>query len=200
MSEQLFADEPVHAARPHPIHLVVTDDLVLSRLTVFFRLLLAIPLFIWWYLWSLAALVAVFVAWLAGIVSGTVPSSLHGFLAQYVRFTTHINAYVWIASNPYPGFGGSPGYPVDVEIADPVQQSRLTILFRLLLAIPAAIVTNVLQNVAFIVAILGWFLGVITGRMHKGMEELLAYILRYQAQTYGYVLLLTQRYPSFSED
>ena len=36
--------------------------------------------------------------------------------------------------------------------------------------------------------------------MNKGMEELLAYILRYQAQTYGYVLLLTQRYPSFSED
>ena len=200
MSDQLFADETAHAARSHPIHLVVTDDLVRSRLTVFFRLFLALPLFIWWYLWSLAALVAGFVAWLAGLVTGTVPSSLHAFLAQYVRFTTHINAYVWIASNPYPSFTGAPGYPVDVEIADPVQQSRLTIFFRLLLAIPAAIVTNVLQNVALIVAILGWFLGVITGRMHKGMEELLAYILRYQAQTYGYVLLLTQRYPSFSED
>jgi hypothetical protein len=50
------------------------------------------------------------------------------------------------------------------------------------------------------VAVLGWFLGVFTARMNKGMEELLAYIIRYQAQTYGYVLLLTQRYPSFSED
>ncbi len=197
MSEQLDLSP---AKEPHPIHLVVTDDLVRSRLTVFFRLLLAIPLFLWFYLWSLAAIVAAFVAWLAGIVTGRVPNALHSFLTQYVRFATHINAYVWIAANPYPGFLGEPGYPVDVEIADPVEQSRLTIFFRLLLAIPAVIVTNVLQNVAFVVAVLGWFLGVITGRMHKGMEELLAYILRYQAQTFGYVLLLTQRYPSFSED
>jgi hypothetical protein len=99
-----------------------------------------------------------------------------------------------------PGFSGTTDYPVDVEIADPVQQSRLTIFFRLVLAIPAVIVTSVLQNVAFVVDILAWFLGVFTARMSKGMEELLAYILRYQAQTYGYVLLLTPRYPSFSDD
>jgi len=32
------------------------------------------------------------------------------------------------------------------------------------------------------------------------MRDLQAYVLRYQAQTYAYVLLLTQRYPSFSDD
>jgi hypothetical protein len=36
--------------------------------------------------------------------------------------------------------------------------------------------------------------------MSKGMRDLLAYCLRYQAQTYGYVMLLTQRYPSFSDE
>ncbi len=169
-------------------------------MTVFFRLLLVIPLALWLALWSLAVFFAVIIAWFVGIVTGRVPNSLHSFMAQYVRFATQVNAYLWIAANPYPSFMGDAGYPVDVEIADPVQQSRLTILFRLVLAIPAAIVTNVLQNVAWIVAILGWFLGVFTARMNKGMEELLAYILRYQAQTYGYVLLLTQRYPSFSDD
>jgi hypothetical protein len=192
--------DTIEAKPPHPIHLIVTDDLVRSRLTVFFRLVLAIPLVLWLALWSLAVAFAVIVAWVVGIVTGRIPNSLHSFMAQYVRFSTQVNAYVWIAANPYPSFMGDTGYPVDLGIADPVQQSRLTILFRLVLAIPAAIVTNVLQNVAWIVAIFAWFLGVITGRANKGMEELLAYILRYQAQTYGYVLLLTQRYPSFSDD
>ena len=36
--------------------------------------------------------------------------------------------------------------------------------------------------------------------MSQGMRDLQAYCLRYQAQTYGYLLLLTQRYPSFSEE
>jgi hypothetical protein len=199
MSEQLTADTAEPAAH-HPIHLVVTDDLVRSRLTVFFRLLLFIPLGLWAALWSLATVFAVILAWIVAVFTGRVPNSLHAFMAQFTRFVTHINAYIWIAANPYPGFLGDRAYPVDVEIADPVQQSRLTVFFRLILAIPALIVTNVLQNVAWIVALFGWFLALFTGRMNKGMEELLCYIVRYQTQTYGYVLLLTQRYPSFSDD
>jgi hypothetical protein len=39
---------------PHPIRLIVTDDLRRSRLTVFFRLLLAIPHFVWLLLWGIA--------------------------------------------------------------------------------------------------------------------------------------------------
>ena len=69
-----------------------------------------------------------------------------------------------------------------------------------MLAIPAAIVMSVLQNVAWIVAFLAWFYALFTGRMSKGMRDLQAYCLRYQAQTYGYLLLLTQRYPSFSDE
>jgi hypothetical protein len=185
---------------PHPIHLVVTDDLRRNRLTVFFRLLLAIPHLIWLALWSIVVAVVVVVAWVVGLITGRVPDGLHSFMAAYTRYYTHLDAYLWIAADPYPGFTGAPGYPVDLEVAPPVSQNRLTILFRIILAIPAAIVTNVLQNVAWIVAILAWFYALFTGNMNKGMRDLQAYCLRYQAQTYGYVLLLTQRYPSFSDD
>ena len=37
----------------HPVGLVVTDDLHRSRLTVFFRLILAIPHIVWFVLWSI---------------------------------------------------------------------------------------------------------------------------------------------------
>ena len=46
----------------HPVGLVVTDDLRRSRLTVFFRLILAIPHFIWFVLWSMLTVVVAVVA------------------------------------------------------------------------------------------------------------------------------------------
>ena len=197
MSETISA---VDVPSPHPINLVVDDDLERNRLTVFFRLILAIPHFVFWALWSLAVGLAVIVAWVVGIFAGRIPDALHSFMAGYVRYSTHLYAYIGIVADPYPGFSGAPGYPIDLEVAPAVSQSRLTILFRIILAIPAAIVANVLQNVAGIVAILAWFYALFTGKANKGMRDLQAYCLRYQAQTHGYLLLLTQRYPSFSDD
>jgi len=199
MPEQLPAllgDAPV----PHPIHLVVTDDLQRSRVTVFFRLLLAIPHFLWLSLWGIAVSFAVLAAWVVGIFTGRVPDGLHGFIASYLRYLTHVYAYASIAADPFPGFDGRPGYPIDVEIAPAGQQSRLTILFRLLLVIPAAIVVWVLGYVAEIVAILAWLYALFAGNLNGGLRDVLAYWLRYNAQVVGYVCLLTQRYPSFSDD
>jgi Domain of unknown function (DUF4389) len=184
----------------HPIHLVVTDDLERNRLTVFFRLLLALPHFVWLAIWGIAVFFAVIAGWFVSLVMGRLPDSLHAFLAAYDRYQTHVNAYFFIAANPFPSFTAAPGYPVDVDIAPAAPQSRLTIFFRLLLAIPAFIVLYVLQLVGQVVGILAWFYALFTGSLNRGMRDLLAYWLRYQAQTYGYAMLLTGRYPSFSDE
>jgi hypothetical protein len=195
---------------PHPIRLVVQDDLRRSRLTVFFRLLLAIPHFFWLGIWTYGVLFAVIAAWFAALVRGTVPGALHRFLAGYVRYATHVSAYLTLAANPFPGFLGHPGsYPIDVEIDDPRRQSRWAIGFRILLAIPALLVVGGLYgtggigrggyHIAFgaagAAAFLGWFAALVTGRMPDGFRDLLAYALRYVAQFDAYVLLLTSRYP-----
>ena len=120
----------VDAPEPHPIHLVVTADLDRSRLTVFFRLLLVIPHLIWLALWGIAVWFAVLAAWFVGIFTGRVPDGLHGFIAGYLQYLTHVYAYLSIAADPYPSFSGDPGYPIDVVIAPPEPQSRLAILFR----------------------------------------------------------------------
>ena len=64
-------------------------------------------------------------------------AALHRFLAAYVKYATHVYAYLFLAAEPLPGFDGRPGYPVDVEIAPPARQNRWTVGFRLVLAIPA---------------------------------------------------------------
>jgi hypothetical protein len=155
---------------------------------------------IWLTLWAIAAYLALLVAWVVGIVMGRVPDVLHDFLAAFLRYQTHVYAYASLAADPFPAFTGDAPYPIDLEIAPAASQNRLTILFRLLLAIPALIVLYVLQLVAEVVAFLSWFYALVTGNMNRGMRDLLAYWLRYQAQTGGYILLLTSRYPSFSDD
>jgi len=42
---------------------------------------------------------------------------------------------------------------------------------------------------------LGWWSSLVRGRMPEGLRNLGASCLRYSAQTYAYVFLLTERYP-----
>src|SRR4051795_991525 len=122
---------------PSPVHVTVTDDLQRSRLTVFFRLLLALPHIIWLGMWAVGALVLAPVLWIATLVRAQPPGWMHGFYTAFVRYAVHLNAYLGLAANPFPGFLGDPGsYPVDVEFPEPVPQNRWSIAFRWVLAAP----------------------------------------------------------------
>jgi len=216
------------AASPHerPIRLVVRDDsLERSRLTVFFRLILAIPLFIWLVVWGIGAFAVAFVLWLAVLINREAPRNLHDFVAAYLRFSTHFGAYLFLAANPYPWFRGRPGYPVDLEIAPPEQQGRWGGFFRLILALPALLLATSLGGgvssgspssassasgnedavyyyaattggVAVAVAFLAWWVILVRGRAPRGFRDLATYALGYGAQATGYLLLLTPRYPN----
>ena len=78
----------------------------------------------------------------------------------------------------------------------PARQNRWTVFFRGLLVIPAGLLSYVFRLVNNIVAFLGWFVCLFTGRMPEGMRNLSAWLFRYEIQTYGYAMLLTGRYPS----
>ncbi len=183
----------------HPIDLVVGTDLTRSRLTVFFRLILAIPQLIWLMLWGIVAEIAAIVAWFAALITGRVPEGLHVFLASYLRFYTRVSAYLFLLADPWPPFGGAEGgYPVDVRVAPAAEQNRVITLFRIFVAIPALILVYVFRLVNQIIAFLGWFYCLFTGQMHEGMQNLSTWLLRYEVQTAAYLLLLTDRYPSLS--
>lgn len=182
----------------HPIGLVVDDDLRRNRLTVFFRLLLAIPQMIVVGLWGYVAAIVVVIAWFAALVLGRVPDGLHRFLARYLRASTHLSAYLMLLADPWPPFDGEPGYPIDLRVEDAQPQSRLTVFFRWLLAIPAFVLAYIFGIVNRIVALFGWFYCLALGRMNEGMRDVSAWMLRYEEQTLGYAMLVTGKYPSLS--
>ena len=182
----------------HPIRLVVTDDLQRNRLTSFFRLILAIPHLVWLALWGIVAVLAAIANWFATLVNGKSPEGLHNFLATYVRYQTHVYAYVLLIADPFPGFGGKPGYPIDIEIEPPQSQNRWTVGFRVILAIPAFIVSGILGYLNRALGIFSWVLAVLMGRVPEGLRNFAAFCVRYEQQTAGYAWLLTGRYPSFN--
>lgn len=183
------------APPPHPIGIGVDDDRRRSRLTVFFRFLLALPHIVWFTLWTILAWLAAIAAWFATLVAGRTPDALHRFLAAYVRYQTHLDAYLWLVANPFPGFTGAPGYPVDLDIAPPERQSRWVTGFRLFLAVPALAVVGALWLALLVAAFLGWFASLVTGQMPAGLRDLGVWVLRYWGQVNAYVYLLTDRYP-----
>jgi hypothetical protein len=216
-------EPPPPAVSQHPIQVVVEDDLHRSRLTVFFRLLLAIPHLIWYLLWSIGTFFVAVANWFATLITGRSPQGLHNFLAAYVRYSTHLFAYICLTANPWPGFLGEPGsYPIDVVIAPPERQSRWKTAIRIVLALPALILASVLAGtpgfgggggggrqepggwegftteggLIFVVAFLAWFVCLVRARMPSGFRDLQAFAFRYNAQALGYLLLLTDRYPN----
>jgi hypothetical protein len=183
----------------HPIRLVVNDDLQRNRLTVFFRLILAIPHFLWATLWGVIAVLAWIVNWFATLFMGRSPDGLHTFLATYLRYLTHVRAYALLVADPFPGFTGTQGtYPIDLEVDPPDRQNRLTVFFRFVLAIPALLLVYILTSLTQLLAVFSWFIALVMGRVPEGLRNFAALALRIETQTYGYLMVLTSRYPSFN--
>jgi uncharacterized protein DUF4389 len=190
------AEVEVEPAPAHPVSMSVADDLRRSRLLVFFRLPFAIPHIIWLLLWTLVAFVVAVLTWICALVTGRPPRPFHRFLSRYVRYVTHLYAFLFMVGNPFPGFVGKSGsYPVDLQLPEVGPQGRWVTGFRLLLAMPALFISGGLGGAGLVAAFLGWFVGLFLGRMPEGLRDLGAYALRYQGQANAYLYLVTGWYP-----
>lgn len=188
---------------PYPVTFEVDYVERRSRLTAFFRLILAIPLALWLYVYALVASIALVIAWLAIVFTAHYPKGLYGFVAGYARFVARFTAYVALLCDPYPSFGGSedPAYPVRMHFAGPLERySRLKTLFRIILAIPIAILRYVMNLLLEIGAVAAWIVIVITGRMPRGLFDLMVLANSYMARSDAYACLLTETYPPFQDE
>jgi hypothetical protein len=188
---------PPEAGRPpfRPVRLAVTDDRRRSRLTTFFRFLLTVPHFVWLLLWGVLAFCALIANWFVALVRGRSAGPLHRFIAAYISYQTHVGAFLYLVANPFPGFTGKPGYPVDLHVDAPDRQGRWVTAFRLVLVLPALLLNSALQWLLVAAGIGGWFAALVTGRMPEGLRNAGAHALRYSAQLSAYGAVLTDRYP-----
>ena len=174
-----------------------------NRLTTFFRLLLVIPVAIVLYVFGIVASIAIVIAWFAIVITGRYPKGLYDFVADFNRFLARVTAYAVLLSDPYPPFSGAddPAYPVRMGFAGPLEHySRLKTFFRIILAIPIMVLRYVLNLLLEIGAFAAWFVILFTGKMPRGLFDLMVLANSYTARSDAYVFLLTETYPPFQDE
>jgi hypothetical protein len=187
---------------PYPVTFEVDYVESRNRLTAFFRTILAIPLFILFYVYAIGGACAVVIAWFAIVFTGRYPVGLYNFVAGTNRYLARMTAYTALLTDEYPSFGldDDPNYPVRMRFAGPLPQySRAKTFFRGLLSIPITIMRYVLGILLNVGALAAWFVIVFTGKMPRGLFDMMVLANSYTARSDAYLYLLTETYPPFQD-
>ena len=172
-----------------------SEPLQRRRLVVLLRALLFVPHYIVIAVWSLLALPAVVIGWLALLIEGRLPAWLHRFLAAFLRYLGQASAWFHLLSGRYPDPLHTLEHPFAIDVPERPRQPRLITLARIALVLPALVLASVFRVVLSLAAIGAWFSGLAFGRTTAGLQELGIFCLRYELETEAYLLLLTARYP-----
>src|SRR2546430_448732 len=89
-------------------------------------------------------------------------------------------------------------HPIRLVVNDDLQPTRLTVSSRTIVAIRALFVTNLLGQPRQLLAVCSWLIALVTGRVPEGLRNFAVLALRFETQTYGYLMLLTGKSPSFN--
>jgi hypothetical protein len=187
---------PQQLTGPAPVQVAVAEAARQRRVTVAFRLILAIPhLFVLYFL-GIAAAVVVFIGWWGALFMGRLPDFAANYLSGYMRWYARVDGYMSLLTDVYPPFAfeDDPGYPVRLAVAQE-RLNRLAVFFRIILAIPAGIVAAVVSLGAAIVSIIAWLVTLVTGELPTPLHLAFTAVLRYRFRYNCYWLLLTPSYP-----
>ena len=167
-----------------------------SRVTAFFRIIMVIPQFIVLFFVAIAAGVVLFIGWFGALFTGRLPQFAVEFLSGFLRWQTRVIAYGYFLTGQYPPFSLQPvaEYPVDIWVQSG-KLNRWSVLFRIILVIPAGIVATVLAYGLGILSIILWAATVILGQLPESFFDATAAVIRYETRYYGYWSMLTSFYP-----
>ncbi|HTJ21699.1 MAG TPA: DUF4389 domain-containing protein [Gemmatimonadaceae bacterium] len=146
---------------------------------------------------AVASVVAV-IAWFAILFTGRFPDGLWSLAAFYLRWRVRAIAYLTLLRDEYPPFGDEP-YPAELILPRPTEpRNKLTVAFRIFLAIPQFIAVAFLGMAWGITTIIAWFSILFTGNYPRGLYDFGVGVLRWTTRVEAYVLLLRDEYPPFS--
>jgi Domain of unknown function (DUF4389) len=195
---QAYPGPPPALVSPPPILVAVADAAPQRRLTVAFRLLLAIPhAFVLYWLGIAAAFVA-FLGWWAALFTGRLPQFAVTYLSGYLRWSTRLYGYDLLLTDVYPPFSfeDEAGYPVRVAIPEPQRLNRAAVFFRFFLVLPAGLLAGIVAvGASTLMAFVAWLVTLVAGRLPTSFHLAYVAVLRFQARVHAYWTMLTPAYP-----
>ena len=195
----MTAPEP---APPYPTRFALDASTSLDRLRPLVQWFLEIPHWIVLQVLQSVGQVVAFVSWFIVLFTGKLPEGIANLQTMIMRYGMRVTAYGGFLYADYPPFdfastttdpGGS---PIVVEVMPELEdRNRLTVFFRIILAIPVVFVGMILGIAAFFVWFAAFFVIIVTGGWPAGMRRFVERVLAYWLRVNAYVYLLTDRYP-----
>ena len=170
--------------------------------------LLAIPHLVVLYAFNAVSEAIGVVSWFVILFTGALPEGLANFQVMIMRYSTRAYAYVLFMKEEYPPFtfgmtptdpGDDPRVRVDV-VPQLVNRNRVTVAFRIILAIPQLIVLALLALVASVAVLIAFFAVLFTGQWPDGLRDFVVKVMRWSVRFQAYFLLLNDEYPPFALD
>lgn len=171
------------------------------------QIFMAVPHLIISYALTALAEACAFIGWFAILFTGKMPQGLANIITMALRYQARAMAFAGFLHDKFPPFEftstpADPGNtPVQVNVEPTLEgRNRVTVGFRLLLAIPVLIFTALVLIVAVICQLLGFFAVLFTGKWPAGLRNWVLKGLRAVLRLDAYVMLLTDVYPPFSTE
>ena len=208
----------------YPVRLTIEYPDRLSRLTTFFRIIMVIPQFFVFAFVSIAAYIIMFLSWWAILFTGRYPEVFFNFITWWLRWDARLSGYYFLLTDRYPPFSGRvmTDYPVTFDVEPAERLSRLTTFFRfpiipmpvlkiggqwqwqiqpapgMPMAIPHYIVLYFISIAAMVILFLSWWAILFIGKYPRVFFDFVTWWFRWSMRLYGYVYLVTDKYPPFS--
>ncbi len=185
----------------YPVSLEVDEPQPQNRLSVLIRIIFAIPAMLFGIVIGIGLQIVALIAWVVILVTGKYPAGMMNFTEGGLRFSSRLSGYLYLLTDKSPSFSldADPAYPVRLSVQGQIEgRNRLTVFFRLLMAIPHYLILGVLNYVIGVVVFIAWLMALFTGSVAPGLHTFIAGYLRWTMRAQGYVLLVTDEYPPFS--
>lgn len=166
------------------------------RVTVIFRIILAIPQFIVLIFLGIAGFFVAVIGWFAALFTGRLPDFAHTYLSGLIRWEIRVNAYVLLLTDVYPPFTlEDVEYPVRPILPGPGPLNRVAVLFRIILVVPAAVFSQIVAyGLTAPLILVMWVVVIATGRMPPTLYTTYASLVRYQTRLHSYFNMITSEY------
>lgn len=174
-----------------------------NRLTTFFRLIVVIPWLILAYIYAIAGMVVVVLAWFAILFTGRFPEGMYNFVGGVLRFTQRVNGFMYLQTDAWPPFGlkEEPGYPIRIGFAPPAaKQSRAKTLFRIILVLPLLFMSYLFSLLIQGITVVSWFAIVFRGYQPAAIHNALAYVMSWTTRVSAYSMLMRDEYPPIGDE
>jgi hypothetical protein len=162
---------PVRVTGPLPVEVGFAGPRLQRRVTVGFRLILVVPHFVVLVFLELAAILLMVMGWVASLTLGRLPRWIASFLTDVLDYYLRVFAYLYLLNDRYPPFSLSPAsYPAELSVS-PGRLNRLAVLFRIILVIPANILSSLAVAGAQVVLFFAWLIVLVTRRMPPSLHR-----------------------------